>query len=546
MGTTGESGDGGREGQNRIKNITIVGGGTAGWLTALILGSLLNNFREGPPVAITLIESPNIPTVGVGESTVPGIPSIMRMLGIDEAELIRRCNVTFKMSVRFERWFCEQSGGYRTFHHPFNSPKPIGGVSAAYHFHRYQDDGPAATIAQRVLPNVSLAEGGFGPRGIKDGNYDRAVGYAYHLDAGLLAQFLQEVAIQRDITLIRDDVERVNLDDRGFIGSLTLTRGGDYPVEFVIDCTGFRSLILGQALQEPFIPLSSQLLNDRAIPVQLPHRNAKVIEASTRSTALSSGWTWRVPLFNRVGTGYVYSSSFISDDEARSEFLQHLRDSGDLPESAPDPDTRVVKMRVGHSRRSWVKNCIGIGLSSGFVEPLESTGIFLIDVAARWFVGHFPDKECSPALANRYNHLINTLYGEIRDFIQTHYLTSNRPEPFWKAARNVPLSETLEANLDLWQHRLPEAVDLRSNTLFTNWNYIFVLAQKDFFKGKTFPLEGSITPGPWRQFSRSLQEEVAHFKRTLPKHYDLLAAIRNEGSVPCVLAMPPRQSGRKL
>jgi tryptophan halogenase len=526
---------------NRIERLTIVGGGTAGWLTALIVGSLINNSRDGDAVKVSLIESPSVPSVGVGEATVPSIPSIMRKVGIDETELIRRCNASFKLSVRFDRWFCEASGAWRAFHHPFNMPPALGGVCAAYHFHRYGARNGRTKIAESVIPNVSVAEAGKGPRMLHDGDYDRVIGYAYHLDAALLASFLREVALKRGVEHILDDVEDVLQDERGHISALRLKKAGLYPVEFVVDCTGFRSLILEKVLKEPFISLSNQLLNDRAIPVQLPHRKPTEISPYTGAIALTAGWVWRVPLFSRVGTGYVYSSAFKSDDEARSEFFQYLRTSGDLPADAPEPETRTIKMRVGHSRRSWVNNCVAIGLSGGFVEPLEATGIFLIDVAARWFAGHFPDKNCSPALADRYNRIMDELYAEIRDFIQLHYATTNRPEPYWLAARNdVKLSGELTSNIELWRHRMPSEVDTRANSLFRFWNFIYVLEQKDFYKNLDLPLEGSIAEEHWIEYRESISRQTAELIRTLPRHYDLLAAIRNKNATPHALLMRTR------
>jgi tryptophan halogenase len=463
----------------------------------------------------------------------------MRKLGIDETEMIRRCNASFKMSVKFERWFREPSGEWRTFHHPFNSPAAVGGFCTAYHFHRYGTGGGGrTTIAESVIPNVAVAQAGRGPRMLHEGDYDRAVGYAYHLDAAQLAAFLRDVAVKRDVTHILDDVDDITQDERGHVNGLKLRRKGHFPVEFIIDCSGFRSLVIEKVFKEPFIPLSDQLLNDRAIPVQLPHRAPTSIDPCTGATALTSGWVWRVPLFNRVGTGYVYSSAFKSDDEARAEFFQHIRATGDLPADAPDPDTRVIHMRVGHSRRAWVKNCVAIGLSGGFIEPLEATGIFLIDVAARWFVGHFPDKDCIPALADRYNELMNVLYAEVRDFVQLHYATTNRDEPYWVAARNdVKQSDSLTSNLEVWRRRMPEAVDTRTNVLFTFWNYIYVLEQKDFFKGITFPLEGSISRELWTQYLGAMQKEKLGLVHALPRHYDLLVAIRNKNAPPNVLLM---------
>ena len=216
---------------------------------------------------------------------------------------------------------------------------------------------------------------------------------------------------------------------------MQLECGGKYSVEFVIDCTGFKSLIWSRMGGEPFVPMGDRLLNDRAIPLQVPHRDPTKIEPCTRATALDAGWVWRVPLYNRVGTGYVYSSAFRSDDEARAEFMAHLRAIGDLPGDAPDPETRVIKMRIGYTRQPWIKNCVAIGLSSGFVEPLEATAIFAIDAAAHRLVMNFPDRDCNPTLAKAYNARSTALMEEIVDYLQIIYATSNRTEPYWVAVR---------------------------------------------------------------------------------------------------------------
>jgi hypothetical protein len=359
-------------------------------------------------------------------------------------------------------------------------------------------------------------------------NYESAISYAYHLDAALFAEFMRDTAVLRGIEHIRDDVVDVFTDQNGAISGLQLKKAGNYPVEFVIDCTGFRSLIMERVGTEMFVSLSDHLLNDRAIPVQIPHRDPKKIEPCTRATALGAGWVWRVPLYSRVGTGYVYSSAFRTDDEARRELFSHLRAIGDLPADAPDTDTPVIKMRVGYARKSWVKNCVVIGLSGGFIEPLEATAIYTIELAARWLVAHFPDKGVSPQLAMRYNALMSSLYEEIRDFIQMHYYTSNRPEPYWVTAReDMRLPDSLRENFALWRVRLPDDTDSRANSLFKHWNYTVVMQPKGFFKGLQFPLDSSLSKEQWDNFGRDLDGYRRELLRVLPDHYELLRDIRS-------------------
>ena len=517
---------------DRVDKITVVGGGTAGWMTAMIVHTFLNAARGGPPVQVTVIESPKVPTVGVGEATVAGMALLLNHLGIDEAAFIRRCNASFKLAVRFENWGLDRSGAPTSYYHPFNFPSFLGGVTPAHHYNAFGPHPGRDALAECMVPNTAVVEAYRGPRRIDGGNYANDINYAYHLDAALFAEFLRDVAVARGLRHIRDDVVEVTLDERGYISALELERGGSFPVELVVDCTGFKGVILQQVLGEPFDTFGHNLLCDRAIPVQIPHRDPAKLQPCTRSTALGAGWVWRVPLYSRLGTGYVFSSAFRSDDEAKAEFFQHLRDTGDLPRDVPDPDTRVIHMKTGRTRRAWVKNCVAIGLAGGFVEPLESTAIYMIEMAARLLVSHLPDRGIDPVFAGRYNKLLEAIGDEIRDFIVSHYVTSNRPEPFWRAARDeIDVPDSLRENLELWRHVLPNVTDTPDSKLFNFWNYIYTLWPKRFFEGRHFPLEGSISPRDWERYGRDLAGRENALLSSLPDHHALLSSIRGETPV---------------
>jgi tryptophan halogenase len=284
---------------------------------------------------------------------------------------------------------------------------------------------------------------------------------------------------------------------------------------------------------EPFISTGDRLINDRAIPLQIPHPDPTKIEPCTRAIALGAGWAWRVPLYSRVGTGYVYSSAFRSDDEARAEFIAHLRASGDLPADAEEPETRVIKMRIGYTPQPWIKNCVAIGLSSGFVEPLEATAIYSIDAAAHRLAMNFPDKQCNPALAKAYNALSTSLMNEIIDFLQINYRTSNREEPYWQAVRTeTKLSDELRDKLELWRCRFPDLNDTSHHNLFDFSNYIYVLSPKGYFAKIHSPLEASIRREDWQAFGQELKAKTTKLINILPAHYELLTSIRNGGSAP--------------
>lgn len=531
---------------NRIEHITVVGGGTAGWMTATILNRFLNAVRDGPGVKVTVIESPDIPTVGVGEATVAGMSMLLNQLGVDEAEFMRRCNASFKLAVRFNNWALDGAGRPTSYLHPFNYPDFLNGVCPAYHFNKFGPHQGCTNLADSLVPNTALIDACKGPRYLDGKNYEHEINYAYHLDAGLFGRFLRDVGVSQGIQHIQDDVTEIAQDERGFIRELNLKRRGAFPVEFVVDCTGFKGLILQQVLGESFEPLGETLLCDRAIPVQLPHRNPTRLEPCTSSSALGAGWVWRVPLYSRLGTGYVFSSAFRTDDEARDEFFRHLRGIGDLPADAPDPETRVIHMKTGRAQRAWVKNCVAIGLSSGFVEPLESTAIYMIEMAGRWLVSHLPDREVNPVFADRYNTLMSSLFDEVKDFIVSHYRTSNRGDPFWLAARNdIKMPESLEKSLALWQHVLPDVPDTDGDKLFNFWNYIYTLWPKGYFVGKEFPLEGSIARRDWDAFGRHLTNIRGRLTSTLPDHYQLLTRIREGASATSAAFEPPPELKRR-
>ena len=354
-------------------------------------------------------------------------------------------------------------------------------------------------------------------------DYESSMSYAYHLDAGKFANFLRDVCVERGVTHIEDDLVNVEIGENGRIDALNFERTGRRPVELVIDCTGFRGVIMRQALKEPRTSWSNYLLNDRALAVQVDHEDDTHLEPSTRSTALGAGWVWNVPLYNRVGTGYVYSSAFRTEEQAMEEFLAHLgpRAKGKTP--------RGIDMEVGRSERSWVGNCISIGLSGGFIEPLESTAIYLIEMGARWVVDLFPDSGVSEPLARRYNQRMDRVYCEVRDFVMLHYLLSNRSGDYWEAARNeVDVSDWLRNNLEIWEYTLPYALDVAGNSLFNEWNFIFVLMGKRFYAGRELSMDSLLQADRWREYSAMIDRKKQAVLTSLPTHRQLLAKVHGE------------------
>ncbi len=507
-----------------IREITIVGGGTAGWMAAVFLITRLNKRPGRPPVRVTLVESPNVPTIGVGEATVPGMRELLKQLEIPEATFIERCNASFKLGVRFVNWDKQPDGSPGCYDHPFDGlGVEIEGTNPASPYQSFGRGGALSNLGDAWAPSTRLIEERRGPKTIDQDDYDYAVGYAYHLDAGLFAGLLREIAVERGVRHVLDDVDDLERDDRGHISALVLRERGRWPVELVIDCTGFRSLILQKTLDEPFESFSPYLFNDKALAVQIPHKDVSGLEPCTRSTALGAGWVWRVPLYSRVGTGYVFSSRFRSDQEAIDEFLQHLGDEG------VGVEPRVIPMRIGRARRTWVGNCIAVGLSGGFIEPLESTAIFIIEAALRWLVSNLPDRDFDPALQARYNEQMQGLYEEVRDFIALHYLTSNRRDSaYWRAVHEeLEVPDSLKAKLPLWRERLPEAADFERSYLFGYWSYLIVLFGKHFYDDTRFARAEGLQESEWRRFEAWVEQQKAGLVAQLPNHFELLNQIRS-------------------
>lgn len=516
---------------NRIDHLTIVGGGAAGWLSAALLSSLLNRRNQGPDVRITVIESPRIPRIGVGEATTPSFRNTLKHLDIHEKDFLKSCNGTLKTAVKFVGWNQDANGDPGTYFHPFFAPGGVYGQSPAYHYLNRAQAGPVPKMVEMLTPGSVFFDDLKAPRGLDSEDYEGFVSYAYHLDATLFADYLKKFSIAMDVEFIPDEVVDVTLDSRGFVTGLTLEERGDIPVEFVLDCSGFQGLVSRKAMREPFIPFNEHLLCDRAIAAQIPYLDEEQgrIEPFTSATALSAGWVWKVPLYSRRGMGYVYSSAHTSDDQAMDEFLRFIGGGHSADEM------RIIPMEVGRLRRNWVNNCVSIGLSGGFVEPLEATALHFVQNAIYWLTEYFPDKQVSPALADRFNHMTSGLYEEIRDVISLHYHLSNREDtPFWRAVRHeVPPPDSLARKLALWRCKLPSPYDRDGPySIFNEWSYIYVLAGKGFFDGIKYPIGSVVSDDDFREFLEIVDRERSQLRTLAPDHAELMRQIHSADYTP--------------
>jgi len=415
-----------------IRRVVIVGGGTAGWMTALALT------RLAPPhaPAVTLVESPEIGTVGVGEATLPTIRHFNSWANIDERAFVRETQATFKLGIEFRDW---RTPGHSFFHGFGDHGPEIAGLSPHHQLLRL---GQSEALDAYSLPAQAALAGRFRPPSDDARSLASTYSYAYQFDASLYALHLRRLAIAAGADHVQGRIVHVDLDaGTGLISRLLLEDERSVEGDLFIDCSGFRSLLLGQTLGVPFDDWSHWLPADRAWAV--PCAGTDAIEPYTRSTAGAAGWRWRIPLQHRVGNGHVYASAFQDDQTAVDTLMAHLDG-----EALAEP--RQLRFKAGHRQRFWVGNCVSIGLSGGFLEPLESTSINLIERGISLLVQLFPFAGLDPVLADEYDRSMIHAFAGIRDFIILHYRLGQRTEPFWRAMRDQPIPDSLAEQIDLF------------------------------------------------------------------------------------------------
>jgi tryptophan 7-halogenase len=423
---------------NRIKRIAIVGGGTAGWMTAAAFAKVL-----GPDyAAITLVESDAIGTVGVGEATIPQINVFNRMLGIDENDFVRRTKGSFKLGIQFVDW--ARLG--HSYVHPFGKiGVDMEGVSFHAYWLRLHQMGLAPDIADYSLMAKASHAGKF-MRPVDAGNSPLSqIAYAFHFDAGLYALFLRDHAEKRGVT--RREGKIVQVHQRGtdgFVEAVEMEDGSRIEADLFIDCSGFRGLLIEETLKAGYDDWSHWLPCNRAVAV--PCAGDDDIPPFTRSTARAAGWQWRIPLQHRVGNGYVYCCEYLSDDEAAATLLGNLGG-----EALGEP--RFIKFTTGKRHKYWDKNVVAIGLASGFMEPLESTSIWMIQSGIARLLANFPDMSFAHVDAERYNRILTTETEEIRDFLVLHYKATTRDDsPFWDYCRNMAIPDRLAEKIRVFEN----------------------------------------------------------------------------------------------
>lgn len=487
---------------NCLRNLVIVGGGTSGWMTAAALAK----FLQPQQYQITLVESDAIGTVGVGEATVPHIRYFNEVLGIDENEFMKKTNATYKLGIEFSNWgklgdayihpfgLYGQSRNDISFHHYWLKSQQAGDVSSISDY----SVGIAAAYAEKFAY----------PSGDQQSLFSK-YSYAFHIDASLYAGFLREYSIARGVKRIEGKISQVNQHPgSGFISSVQLASGEILAGDLFIDCSGFRGLLINETLKTEFEDWSHWLPCDRAIAVP----SAKTSEPLpyTKAIARTAGWQWRIPLQNRTGNGQVYSSQYISDDEVANSLLTNL-------DGEPLANLNYLRFKTGRRIKCWNKNCIAIGLSSGFLEPLESTSIYLIQLAIMKLVEFFPYADMEAANTDEFNRDMATEYERIRDFLILHYHATERDDSaFWNYCRTMEIPHSLTYKMDLFREQ--GHVERYKRGMFLEPSWVAVYMGQGILPKTYHPLVDALDSTQLQQHLRSMRDAIVAGVRAMPSH----------------------------
>lgn len=461
----------------KIKKVAIVGGGTAGWLAANHMGLELSA-RAG--FSVTVIESKNIPIIGVGEGTVAVIRKSLEKFGINEAELLLRCDATFKIGIKFLEWNIHKKSRKNNFYyHPFDAPYPTG-LDATNFWLSNKTCG-----FSEFAKSYHVAEKNLSPKLRGSPPYKGVVNYAYHFDAKKFAELLADNAKRRfEIIHKEKTITSATLDEKGCINTLNYDDGDSEAFDFFIDCSGFHALLIGKTLEVPFVDKSEQIIADQALALQVKTNAEDEIFPYTKATAHKAGWIWDIPLTTRRGTGFVYSSSHMSEQEAVAEFSRYHG------ASFRESDVRKIPMKAGYREKFWVKNCVALGLAQGFVEPLEATSIVITDYCASLIAKLLPENQDAMCeRAQQVNRRVEQIWERVIDFIQLHYLISDRRDSeFWRdCTETIRASAILKERLSLWNKFVPTYYDFATDIeFFQRESFLAVLYGMDY---PTTPVE---------------------------------------------------------
>jgi 2-polyprenyl-6-methoxyphenol hydroxylase-like FAD-dependent oxidoreductase len=512
-----------------VKRVVVAGGGSAGWLTA---GVIAAEHRAGSRsgIEVSLIESPDVATIGVGEGTWPSMRDTLRRMGVSETDFIRECDASFKQGSKFVNWVTGAEDD--CYYHPFVVPQGYGETNLVWAWQAGHADVPFADL---VCFQPHLCERGRAPKQIGTPEYAAVANYAYHLDAGKFGRLLQRHCTKKlGVTHIRDHIRAVNTADNGDIATLKTDAHGSIAGDLFIDCTGFASLLLGGQYAVPFASRKETLFNDTALALRVPYADeTSAIASHTIATAQSAGWIWDIGLSSRRGIGYVYSSAHTSDEEAERALRRYVEGSTSSSADGLEFSPRRISFTPGHREKFWHRNCVAVGMAAGFIEPLEASALVLVELSAAMISDELPtSREAMDVAARRFNDRFRYRWDRIVDFLKLHYILTRRTDSdYWiDHCREHGVPERLRDSLVLWRHRPPSRNDLfQIEEIFPAASYQYVLYGMGF-KPSTRATAGRSDDSERADMHfRECANMTARLLAGLPSNRELLQLVREHG-----------------
>ena len=532
-----------------LRHVVVVGGGAAGWLTASILAadyqsaSKTGSSNTGSSKAassatglkVSIIEPPDIPTIGVGEGTWPTMPETLRRIGLSEHQFIVECHASFKQGTWFRGW---RDGTDRdAYGHPFTTPEGFGQINLDKAWQEHvqaigaENIKEAPSFAEMFSVQTQVASKGLAPKQVTTPEYAAVVNYGYHLDAGKFTELLRRHAVENlGVNHIPDRVESVISGPEGEISAVCCPEYGEIEGDLFIDCSGFRSLLLAEHYQIPFVECAPSLLNDTALALHVSEPSDAEIASNTLSTAQSDGWVWDIGLPGRRGVGYVYSSAYADEDKARATLENYLKKYAGSGQYDLD-SVKKIQFKSGYRQKAWHKNCVAIGMASGFIEPLEASALVMVELAAEHISRELPVVLSSmPLVAKRFNRQFVYRWERIIDFLKLHYLLSQRQDPYWLAARDqATISDRLCELLNLWQTHPPSREDFpQIREVFPAASYMYILYGMGF-STQHHPLPSRLNGASnLQERLHKMQLKQQKFLSGLPTNRELINHIHNQ------------------
>ena len=513
----------------QIKKVVIVGGGSAGWLTAGTIAAH-HTKQDGEGLQVTLIESPNIPTIGVGEGTWPTMRGTLQKMGVSETDFFRECDASFKQGAKFAKWVTGAEDDF--YYHPLVLPEGYANCNLVPH---WLSDSRGQSFSAATCVQEHLCEKNLAPKSITTPEYAAVANYAYHLNAGKFSEFLKRHCTTKlGVEFISDDVTTVNSAENGDIASVSTKNSGDLEGDLFVDCTGFRSLLLGQHYDVPFKECKSTLFIDAAMAVQVPYESEdSEVTPYTVSTGQEAGWIWDIGLVQRRGIGHVFSTAHTTDERAEEVLRTYLRD---ITPDADKLDVRRIPINPGHRTQFWKNNCVGVGLSAGFLEPLEASALVLIELSSKMIAEQFPaTRDAMDIVSKRFNAKFTYRWERIIDFLKLHYiLTKRNDHAFWvDNCDPATIPDSLKELMTLWKYQSPWLDDFdHKDEVFPSASYQFVLYGMGFETDATHVSRMAKNNQMADKYFNMVQDKADKFSAAMPSTRELLTKIHKFGMQP--------------